>query len=87
MVTAGLLAAQVGDRRRLTRACALTITLGLAFIGLKAVEYTEDFREHLVPGPGFALAGPGHEGAEIFYVFYYIATRLHLAHLAIDRSG
>lgn len=79
--TAGLIHAQAGDTRRLVRACVLTMALGLVFMGLKAVEYAQDFREHLVPGAGFALAG--HKGAEIFYVFYYVATGLHLVHLTI----
>ncbi|HEV2673242.1 MAG TPA: cytochrome c oxidase subunit 3 [Aliidongia sp.] len=80
-LTAGLLLARVGDMRRLVWACLATMALGLAFIGLKAVEYVEDFHEHLVPGAGFALAET--PGAQIFYLFYYSATGIHLVHLAI----
>jgi cytochrome c oxidase subunit 3 len=80
-LTAGLHHAQAGDMRRLVRAAIATMALGLGFMGLKAVEYAEDFREHLVPGRDFALAG--NDGARIFYLFYYTATGVHLVHLAI----
>jgi cytochrome c oxidase subunit III len=80
-LTAGLLCAQAGDMRRLIRAALATIALGFVFMGLKAVEYVEDFHEHLVPGTNFALAGQ--PGARIFYLFYYTATGVHLVHLAI----
>lgn len=80
-LTAGLLHARAGDMRRLIYACFATIGLGLMFMGLKAVEYAEDFHEHLVPGTNFALAE--YDGAHIFYLFYYTATGVHLVHLAI----
>jgi cytochrome c oxidase subunit III len=80
-LTAGLIYAKAGDMRRLVHACYATVALGVMFMGLKAVEYVEDFREHLVPGANFALAD--HDGARIFYLFYYTATGVHLVHLAI----
>ena len=49
--------------------------LGLVFLGLKAVEYTHEYREHLVPGLDFAV--------ELFFVFYFVTTGLHALHLAI----
>jgi cytochrome c oxidase subunit 3 len=80
-LTAGLGFAQAGDIKRLVRAALATMVLGLGFVGLKAIEYAEDFREHLVPGADFALSD--HDGARIFYLFYYTATGIHLVHLAI----
>jgi len=80
-LTAGLLYAKAGDMRRLIYSCVATIGLGLLFMALKALEYAEDFRERLVPGTNFALAD--HDGARIFYLFYYTATGVHLVHLAI----
>ena len=81
--TAGLLAAEAGNMKGFVRGAGAAIGLGLGFIGLKAVEYHNDFTEHLVPGAGFAIAGPDRHGAELFYLFYYTATGVHLAHLAI----
>jgi cytochrome c oxidase subunit 3 len=80
-LTAGLIHAKAGDMRRLVHACYATVALGLIFMSLKAIEYVVDFREHLVPDANFALAD--HDGARIFYLFYYTATGVHLVHLAI----
>src|SRR5262249_22046002 len=43
-------AGQVGDRAGQVRPLALTMLLGSVFLGIKAVEYTQEYREHLVPG-------------------------------------
>jgi cytochrome c oxidase subunit 3 len=59
---------QVGKRRNSIICLLLTIVLGLAFLGIKAVEYHEKYTDHLIPGtliPGNpfnpAIAGPGEE--------------------------
>ena len=57
--------------------------LGLLFLGLKGIEYHEEYREHLVPGLNFAFSGPQAGGVELFFVFYFIATGLHAIHLVI----
>ncbi|MGN6466083.1 MAG: cytochrome c oxidase subunit 3 family protein [Rhizobiaceae bacterium] len=54
--------------------------LGVAFLVLKGLEYREDFREHLWPGPGFKLDA---EGARLFFAFYWILTSVHAVHLVI----
>src|SRR5438128_7961591 len=51
-------AAQVGQRQLLVGFLLLTMLLGLVFLGLKTVEYTHKFADHLVPGSGFLYAGP-----------------------------
>jgi cytochrome c oxidase subunit 3 len=57
--------------------------LGLIFLLLKGVEYTEEYREHLVPGLNFVIAG-SHGGAiELFFAFYFVATGLHAIHVAV----
>jgi cytochrome c oxidase subunit 3 len=43
-------AAQLRDHRWLLIYLGLTMAFGAAFLGFKAVEYTEEFHEHLVPG-------------------------------------
>jgi cytochrome c oxidase subunit III len=68
---------QIGNRRNSVICLLLTIVLGMAFLGIKAVEYQEKYRDHLIPGkliPGNpfnpAVAGPGEEADE---------HKLHLA--------
>ena len=43
-------AAQVGSRKWLVNMLACTIVLGIAFLGIKAAEYTHEFHEGVVPG-------------------------------------
>ena len=62
--------------------CAAAL-LGLLFLGLKAIEYRDEYREHLVPGLNFAFSGPQAGGVELFFIFYFVATGLHAIHLII----
>ena len=80
---AGLLAVEAGNVRGFRRWAGGTMALGLGFIGLKAIEYAKDFAEHLVPGAAMAIGGADRPGAQLFYLFYYTATGVHLAHLTI----
>jgi cytochrome c oxidase subunit 3 len=48
-------AAQTGAGRKLVGFLLLTILLGGAFLGIKAVEYRHKFREHLIPGASFRM--------------------------------
>jgi cytochrome c oxidase subunit III len=59
-----------------------TALLGLAFIGIKSVEYWLEYQEHLVPALNFDIAKHGGV-AEIFFIFYFCATGLHAVHLLI----
>jgi cytochrome c oxidase subunit III len=67
-------------RRWTARLLWITAALGAAFLALKGVEYAQEWREHFVPGPGFALTVPG---AQLFYMLYFFATGLHALHLFI----
>lgn len=55
--------------------------LGLAFLAVKGVEYREEWREGLFPGPGFTLSAQ--TGAELFFMLYFVMTGLHAVHLLI----
>ena len=56
--------------------------LGAVFLGLKGVEYRDEYREHLVPGGELRIsAARDAGGAELFFVFYFVATGLHAVHL------
>jgi cytochrome c oxidase subunit 3 len=74
-------AAERGARKPLVKYILLTLLLAAAFLVVKAVEYTQDFHEHLVPGPAFAMHGDAHE--ELFFYFYWAMTGLHALHVLI----
>jgi cytochrome c oxidase subunit 3 len=59
------------------------IALGLAFVVLKGVEYMVEYREHLVPGIGFSFEPDQANGAQLFFVFYFVATAIHALHILI----
>ena len=83
LVAWAVMAARAGESRVaaiLLRAAAL---LGMFFLMLKLVEYTLEYDEHLVPGFGFRFAGEHARGAELFFIFYFIATGLHAIHVLI----
>jgi cytochrome c oxidase subunit 3 len=86
-------AAQLGDRRRLLLFLAATMALGAVFLGVKAYEYTTEFREHHVPGLSFEMADVSKETlardalvvrhAQIFFSLYFLMTGLHALHMLI----
>lgn len=57
--------------------------LGLIFLALKGLEYGEEYREHLVPALNFSFDAAHARGAQLFFVFYFVATGLHAIHVAV----
>jgi len=51
--------------------------------GVKAIEYTDKFTHHLVPGPHFRWEGHHPAAAEMFYSLYFCMTGLHALHMII----
>ncbi|MGA8222225.1 MAG: cytochrome c oxidase subunit 3 family protein [Candidatus Acidiferrales bacterium] len=78
-------AAQAGKRKsQIIFYLISTMILGALFLGLKfTFEWHHDFVEHLVPGFGFAYAGPHAPGVEMFFCFYFFMTGLHALHMII----
>jgi heme/copper-type cytochrome/quinol oxidase subunit 3 len=73
------LRAATAQLRKLTLYClAATAALGVAFLVCKGLEYHEDLKEHLFPGPRFPLSPPA---TQIFWGFYWIMTGIHAVHL------
>jgi cytochrome c oxidase subunit 3 len=56
---------------------------GVVFLVLKGIEYTGEYREHLVPGLDLAFAGPHAGAVALFFAFYFVATGVHAIHVAI----
>lgn len=97
-ITLAIHAAQRCDKEAVKRYLLLTALLGIAFLGFKAREYYLDYHEHLIPGKLFSTVAEGekhspadefrHEGVspervQLFYMFYYSMTGLHVLHMII----
>jgi cytochrome c oxidase subunit III len=78
-------AAQLGKQKRIVGFLILTIIFGLVFLGIKSVEYSHKFHDHLVPGPNFTktLFGPGSQQAQIFFSLYFSITGIHAVHMIV----
>jgi len=74
----------VGRARFCRNLLAGSALFGLLFLALKGIEYRMEWREHLVPGPGFfgTQGDPPLRGAQLFFAFYFVATGLHAIHVA-----
>jgi cytochrome c oxidase subunit 3 len=83
--SAGLVCVRAGRTRAFLLCCALTLALGCAFLMLKfGLEWRDDFAKHLFPaGTHFKITGGLEGGARLFYVFYFIGTGLHGAHMLV----
>lgn len=82
--------AKLGKLRPLLINLVITMILGSIFLGVKAVEYSIDYRDHLIPGLDFAphklvekldAAELGH--VKLFFVLYFAMTGLHALHMVI----
>jgi cytochrome c oxidase subunit III len=60
-----------------------TMFFGAAFLGIKAIEYSDKFKDHIVPGPNFVWHGLYPKPAEQFYSLYFAMTGLHALHMVI----
>lgn len=61
-----------------------TILLALAFLGVKALEWSEKIHHGIYPNAPELLARPG--GEVLFFNLYYITTGLHGVHVAIGAA-
>ncbi len=75
--------AQLGQRKSTFTLILITMVLGLAFLGVKGLEYHHKFVEGLFPGEGFRFEGPLSRQAEVFFSLYFMMTGLHALHMII----
>jgi cytochrome c oxidase subunit 3 len=76
--------AATGRRRLLIGFLVATMLLGGAFLGIKAVEYTDHIHHHLLPGPAFRYPAPADaRAAEMFFSLYFAMTGLHALHMIV----
>ena len=79
-------AASLGARKALIVFLILTMILGTAFLGIKAIEWKEKFEEHHIPGPSFHMEGQSAETqskAQLFFSLYFAMTGLHALHMVV----
>jgi len=78
-------AAQLGNKGQIFAWMVLTAILGLAFLGIKSIEYHEKWVHHLVPGPWFEWHGPAPAKGQVqmFFWIYFFMTGLHALHMII----
>jgi cytochrome c oxidase subunit 3 len=62
-----------------------TIFLAFVFLGVKSVEWTHDWHEHLVPGRYFEFEhNPAlKDGAQLFFLLYFCMTGVHALHIIV----
>jgi len=74
---------QLGLRKSSVTLLLVTILFGLAFLGIKAIEYSSHIREHQFPGSSFQFPGPNTHQVELFFSFYWAMTGFHALHMVI----
>lgn len=82
-VALGVKAAGEGKGRGAAAWLLLAVLLGVAFMGVKGVEYASHYHHHLVPALDFQWEGPDPNVAQLFFYFYFLLTGLHALHLTI----
>jgi cytochrome c oxidase subunit 3 len=75
--------AEQGRNRGVAVLLGVTVLLALAFLGLKGVEYHQEWTERLVPGVNFHEEGPNARAVELFYLLYFLMTGVHGLHVTI----
>ena len=64
----------------------LTLAFALAFLGIKAIEYTAHFHEKSLPGKYYAFEEVKVPGAAMFFSLYFLMTGLHGLHVVVGMS-
>ena len=83
-------AAQTGHSKKIVGYMLATLILGLAFLGIKAIEYHDHWEHHLVPGTNYEFHSERihvteelESQTQMFFVLYFALTGLHALHMII----
>ncbi|HZR59069.1 MAG TPA: cytochrome c oxidase subunit 3 family protein [Terriglobales bacterium] len=91
-VALGVKAAQLGKRKQLVSLLLATLVFGVAFLGIKGVEWYQKYEEHHVPGRSFDVSDiirdypqihidPSH--SQLYFSLYFAMTGLHALHMIV----
>jgi cytochrome c oxidase subunit 3 len=73
---------RLGRRRAAAWLIGATVFLGLCFLGIKAAEYGQHFRDGIYPGgQGAFFRDHGDAGTKMFFTLYFCMTGLHAIHV------
>jgi cytochrome c oxidase subunit 3 len=72
---------RTGRGRKAALLLLASIALALVFMGLKGLEYYDDFREGVLPGRLLAIPELRTPGVAIFLALYFLMTGLHAIHV------
>jgi len=75
--------AQHGRSRLAGVLLMVSVAAGVAFLGIKAIEYSHKFEEGLLPGRYFHAEHLTVQGASMFFTVYFLTTGLHAVHVII----
>jgi cytochrome c oxidase subunit III len=65
---------------------AITIFFAFCFLGIKAIEYTNHFREGALPGKYYQMHEVLLPGASMYWALYFLMTGLHGIHVLVGMS-
>jgi cytochrome c oxidase subunit III len=98
----GVHAAELRNRKALVRWLSLTLLLGVAFLGIKAYEWHDEWENQHVPGLNFSIGGFTHvdprypldkplapdmaEKTQTYFSLYFAMTGMHALHMVIGIS-
>ncbi len=74
--------AQLGRRRAVARWIGATMLLGVAFLGVKAIEYHHKFQDGLIPGVRW-MPESEPTGLRTFFGLYFSMTGMHALHMLV----
>ncbi len=77
---------RAGRQRAAVVCLAITLFFALAFLGIKAIEYTAHFHEHQLPGRYYRFESVRLPGAEMYWALYFLMTGLHGLHVLIGMT-
>jgi cytochrome c oxidase subunit 3 len=83
-------AARLGQQKALQILLILTMIFGLAFLGVKAIEYHAHWVDHMVPywnwDPNYDGQPQYAKNAQILFCFYFFMTGFHALHMIVGVS-
>jgi cytochrome c oxidase subunit 3 len=88
----GVYYSQKGDRKKLVGCLVLTLFLGLAFLGIKYIEYSTKIHDGLFPAAStwnppregdHAVPADKEQAVHIFLWIYFLMTGLHAVHMIV----